>query len=107
MLIPERLPGLQRVLNALERLALATEFQEGFALEIEQVLLAYRCLVRQCAAGENVGQGTADDRVVVADPPSAPGEMDAELQCRQHGVAADDNARTRRRPLVSLPNAVE
>src|SRR3954470_14510245 len=107
ILVPERLAGFQCVLDALERLALATQFQERFALQIEEVLLADRRLVRQCAAGKNVGQRAADDRVVVANPPAAPGEMDPELQGGEHGVAANDDARAWRRTLVSLADAVE
>src|SRR3954464_12352802 len=59
ILVPERLAGFQCVLDALERLALATQFQERFALQIEEVLLADRRLVRQCASRAVVGGGGA------------------------------------------------
>ena len=51
--VPQRLSGLQRVLNPLERLPLAAQLEERLALEVEQVLLADRRLVRQRAAGED------------------------------------------------------
>jgi len=39
-LIPQRLAGFERVRDALLRLLLAAERDEGFALEIQNVLLA-------------------------------------------------------------------
>src|SRR3954468_13907338 len=95
------------MLNSLERLSLAAQFQERFALQIEEVLFADRRLMRQRAAGEDVGERAADDRVVIADPSGAPGEMDAELQRREQRFAADRNRGPRRRPLVTLARPLE
>ena len=63
--------------------------------------------MRQRAAGEDVRQRAADDRVVIADAAGAPREVDAELERRQHAVAADRNRRARRRPLIALAHALE
>src|SRR5438093_270075 len=87
--VSQRLPGLQRVLNALERLALPAQLQKRFALEIEQIQFADRRLVRQRAAGNHVCERAADRRVVIADASGAPGEMHAKLQRGEHAVAAD------------------
>ena len=101
-LVSQRLSGLQRVLNALERLALAAQLEKRLALEVQEVLLADRRLMRQRAAGQDVGERAADDRVVIADPAGAPGEVDAELDRRQHRLAADRNRGPRHGPLVAL-----
>src|SRR5215472_1552473 len=82
--VSKRFPCFQRVLNAFERLALAAQLQERFALEVQQVRLVDRRLVGQCPAGDDVGERTADDRVVVADTASAPREMDPELERREN-----------------------
>src|SRR6185503_7756974 len=96
------LPGLQRVLNPFQRLALARQLQERFTLEVEQVLFTHHCLVRQRAAGEDIRQRTADDGIVLADPPAAQREVNAELERRQHAVSTDDHAGPRRRTLIPL-----
>ena len=49
----------------------------------------------------------ADQRVVIADAARAPGEVNAELQRREHRVAADGNRRARRRRLVALRDALQ
>src|SRR5439155_400051 len=64
--VAQRLSRLQRELNPLERLALAAQLQKRFALEVEQVLLAHRRLVRKGAAGQDRREGAADDGIVVA-----------------------------------------
>ena len=67
VLVPQRLAGLQRVLNPLERLRFAAELEKRFALEVQQVLLGHRRLMRQRAAGEDRRERAADQGVVIAD----------------------------------------
>src|SRR5256885_7622863 len=106
-LIAQRLPGLQRVLDALQRLPLAAQLQERFALEVEQVLLGDGRLVRQRAAGDHVRERASDDRVVIADAAGAPREVDAELQRGEHALAADGNRGARLAPLIAFADALE
>src|SRR5207244_7691 len=87
--IPQRLPCLQSVLNPFERFSLAAELEERFAFEVEQILLANRCRVRQGAAGHHECEGSADDRIMIADPAGPPGEVDSKLQRSEHSVAAN------------------
>src|SRR2546429_3845335 len=94
--VSQRLPSLQRVLNPLERFRLAAQLQKRLSLEVEQILLAYRRLMRQRAAGQDRRERSADQRVVIADAPGAPGEVDAELERGQHSFAADRNSGARR-----------
>ena len=58
--------------------ALAAQADKRLAFEIQQMLLAHRRRVRQGAAGENAGQLSSDERVVVADAPGAPRQVHAE-----------------------------
>src|SRR5215204_4943476 len=58
--VPERLPRLQRMLDALERLAFAQQAEERLTLKVEQVLLAHRRRVGQRAAAEDVRQLVPD-----------------------------------------------
>src|SRR5205085_8453182 len=53
-LVAQRLAGLQHMLNALLRLALAAQRDERFALKVEQILLGHLRRVRQVAAGDDV-----------------------------------------------------
>src|SRR5436190_7072044 len=70
--VPQRFARLERVLNALERLALAAQLQKRFALQIQQILLADGRLMRERSARQNRRERAADERVVVADAPGAP-----------------------------------
>src|SRR5438067_9355328 len=105
--VPQRLSRLQCVLNPFQCLALAAQLQERLALEIEQVLLGYRGLLRQRSAREHIRERPADGRIVIGDPAGAPREMDAEFQRREHAVAADANAARRRRTLISFVHTVK
>src|SRR5207244_3358976 len=78
--VPQHLPRLQRVLNALERFPLATELQKRLTLQVEQILLADGALMRKRAAGKYGCERPADERVVIADLSGAPGQVDSELQ---------------------------
>src|SRR5436305_7297143 len=53
-LVAQRLAGLQHMLNALLRLALAAQRDERFTLKVEQILLGHLRRVRQVAASDNV-----------------------------------------------------
>src|SRR5688500_5994138 len=87
--VAKRLAGFQHVGNPLHRLSLAAEAEERLALEVEHLLFRQRRRMREVAAGEDPRQLAADHRVVIADPPRAPGEVHAELQRREHAFAAD------------------
>ena len=58
--IPQRLPGLQRVLDALLRLPLGDETEERFALEVQQPLLGHGRRVRDVSSGHDRGELPAD-----------------------------------------------
>ena len=103
----KRLARLERVLDPLERLALAEQAQKRLALEIEQVLLAHRRRVRQVAAGEDVGELAADERIVIRSPAGAPREVNAKLQRRAERRATDRNRRARRRLDITFAHAFE
>src|ERR1051326_674080 len=107
MSVSQRLPALQRVLNAFERFPLAAQFQKRFALEVEQVLFADRRLVRERTSREDVRERPADDLIVIGNAPGAPREVDAELEGRTQRFAADGNGRSRRRTLIPLARALE
>src|ERR1019366_6641925 len=87
--VSERLARLQSVLNPREGLGLAAQLEKRLALEIQDVLLADRRLLRQRAAGQDERQRAADERVVVADSAGAPREVDAELERGEHALAAN------------------
>src|SRR5471032_1791577 len=105
--VPQRLAGFERVLNPLERLALAAELQKRLALEIEQVLFRDGRLMRQRSARQNPRERPADERVVIADASGTPGQMDAELERGLQAVAADRNRGPRRQRVVALARALE
>src|SRR3954452_3936435 len=78
--IPQRLPGLQRVRDAVLRLALAAQAQEGLTLQIQQLRLGHHTEIRQASPGENRRERAADERVVIADAARPPGQIDTELE---------------------------
>src|SRR4051794_12079435 len=65
--VPQRLPGLQRVLNTLLRLALAAERLEAFTLQIQDVLLRDHDSGRDGATAKHFGDFVADLHFMVAD----------------------------------------
>src|SRR5688500_10873229 len=79
-LITQRLARFQRVLDALLCLPLAEETQECLALEIQQLLLGDDRRMRQRASSHDGGQLPADQRVVIADAPGAPRQVNAKFQ---------------------------
>src|SRR5579864_2869655 len=66
-LVAEGLAGFQGVGDALLSFLLAAEADEGFALEVEQVLLADELGLGERAARENVREFARDVRVVFGD----------------------------------------
>src|SRR5215475_14499830 len=50
---------------------------------------------------------SANERVVIADAPGTPGQMDAELQMCEHCVASDGNRRARCGWLIALSDALQ
>ena len=87
--VPERLSGLQRVLNPFQRLRFTAEAEKRLALQIEHVLFADRRLMRQRSTRQHRRQGSSDHGVVVADPSGAQSQVDAELQRSEEPFAAD------------------
>src|SRR6202167_6386545 len=71
---------LQSVRDAFLRLALAAQADEGFALEIQDVLLGHELRRGDGAASENVCQFAADGAVVFRGIPAANHHMDGELR---------------------------
>src|SRR5688572_11076945 len=65
MLIPQRLPRLQRVRDPLERLLLAAEAQEHLPLEPQEILLAHRELGIDVPPAERVRELLPDVDIVV------------------------------------------
>src|SRR6516165_4158506 len=100
--IPERLARLQRMRDALEGLALTAQAQKRLALEIQHLLFRERRRMREIAAGEDPRELSADERVVVADSPGAPGEVNAKLQRGEHPFATDAEGGARLRGPVAL-----
>src|SRR5215207_7656100 len=94
--IPQRFAGLEGMGDPFLRFSLAAQAEEGLALQIQQVLLALGGRRRSIQTGQNPGELAADQRIVLADPSSAPGEVDAELQ-RREGVRAANRDRSRLR----------
>src|SRR5262245_2859789 len=71
-LIPQRLSGFQRVLNALPRLAFCDQTEKRLALEVEQVLLADRRCMAKCASSHDRCEPASNQGVVIADSSRAP-----------------------------------
>src|SRR5690349_10986344 len=78
--VPQRLPRLQSVTDAFERLRLPAELQERLTLQIEQVLFAHNRLMRKRAARQHERESATDQRIVIADAARSPREMHAELE---------------------------
>src|SRR5262249_2053017 len=96
-LVPQRLPRLQRMRDALLRLTLPAQAQERLALQIQELLFGQRPWRAHIAARQHPRKFPPDERVVVAQPAGAPAEVDAELERRQQAFAADPNALARLR----------
>src|SRR5882757_10067756 len=69
-LISQRFTGLQHVLHALLRFGAAAEAQEGFPLQIEQVLFRYLLRAGQAASAEHMRQFLAHNDVVSGNIPA-------------------------------------
>src|SRR4029079_3079445 len=100
-LVPQRLPGLQRVRDALEGLPLAAQAEERLALEVQQLLFRHGARMRETAAREDPGQLSPDHRVVIADAAGAPGEVDAELERGEQAFSAAPNRGSRLRRRIA------
>src|SRR5262245_45109407 len=105
--VPQRLAGVERVLDARQRLRLGAQREERLALEVEEVLFADERGAGERSAGEDVRQLPADERVVIADPAGAVREMDAELEERFERRAADRNRGAEGGRLVAFGDARE
>src|SRR5688572_19655280 len=101
--VPQRFPRLQRVLDALECLALSTKLEKRFTLQIQHIVFAHRGLVRQSTARQDPSQGSADQRVVIADASGPPRQVHPQVQTRQDAFAADRNGGGSWRRPVSVP----
>ena len=101
LLIPQRLPRLQRVLNPLLRLLLAAQGFKPLALQIENVLLAHRRTRCDTSAAQDLSDLRTQLHFVVSDKISLPHHVDAHLQRRQKVFAGSRNIGAGDRRLVS------
>src|SRR5262245_55264218 len=102
MLIPKRLACLQHVRDALLRGFRPAQTDEGFALEVEQILLAHPRRARQVAAAHHRGDLQPDQRVVVRDVAAALHHVDSELELGQGGLAERENVLPRLRRDITF-----
>ena len=92
--VPQGLAGLEHVLDPLEGLAFAAEREEGLAFEVEQLLLAqgpWRWPAAVRAAGEDLAQLAADQRVVFGDVVAGEEVVQADLDQGERVVVAVPN----------------
>src|ERR1035437_1385651 len=99
--ISQRLAGFQGEGDALLRFWLAAEGEEGFALEVEDVLLADQGSRRDAAAGENVGRPAGYFLVVLGCVAGLTHEKDTGLEGGQGRCAGRGNLRARLRSRVA------
>src|SRR5688572_19191890 len=79
--VPQGLADLQRVLHPQLRLRLAQQAQKRLALQVQQALLSDGRGMREVrASGDDRGQLSPDQRIVIADAARPPGQVHAELQ---------------------------
>src|SRR6185437_11787900 len=64
-LVAQRLAGLERVSDALLRLALAAKGEKCLALKVKQVLFAHECSCRDAPAGKDEGRPAGHFLVVL------------------------------------------
>ena len=89
-LVPHRLAALQHTLYPLQRLLLATKRQEGFTLQVQQVLFGYHRGFTQVAAAHDIGEFLGHHGVVVRRVARAPHAVDAGEQGAEGGAAHAD-----------------
>src|SRR5687768_3240817 len=106
-LVPQRLSGLERVLDPLLRLALRHQAQERLSLQIEQLLLRDGRRMWERSSRHDRRQLATDEGIVIADACGAPRQVDAELERRAHAVAAHRDRGTRHGRLISLAHALQ
>jgi len=78
--IPQRLSGFQGEGDAFLGLLFAAEGDEGFALEVEDVLFANQLRRSQRAAGQDVGELAAHVRIVFGGVSSSEHHVDGEFR---------------------------
>src|SRR5947207_2372640 len=105
--VPQWFAGLERVLNAIERFALAAQLQKRLTLQIQQILLAHGGLMGERSARENRRERASDQRVVVADASGAPRQMNTQLQSCEHAAPPRRDPGAMRRRRVALACALE
>src|SRR5713226_5024695 len=91
--VAKRFAGLERVRDALLRLAFTAKGDERFALEIQNVLFADELRRRERAAGQNVGELASDVDVVFGDKPAAEHHVDGELCAGEKSFTENANLR--------------
>src|SRR5579883_2589258 len=94
--VAQRFAGFQGVGDALLGFLFATEGNEGFALEVENVLFANQLRGGERAAGENVGKLAGDVRVVIGSVAPAHQHVDGQLGGREERLAEDFDLRALR-----------
>src|SRR5688572_28739574 len=87
-LVPQRLPGLERVCDAFVCLPFRVQAEECLTFKIEELLFADDAGVGQRASRHDGYELAADQSVVVADASGAMCQVDTQLQRRGDRVAA-------------------
>src|SRR5215469_486459 len=100
--IAERFAGFEGVGDALLSFAFAAEGDEGFAFEVEDVLLGDGLRRGERAASEDIREFARDERVVVGDVFAAQHLVDGELRGGEHFFAEDANLRRRGRMITGV-----
>src|SRR6185295_5398564 len=101
-LIPQRLAGLQHVLNPFLSLLLAAQRNKRLAFEIQQILLRHQRLMRQVAASDYVSQLLRYVRVVLADELASHHHVNRKLDRRKRRLTKHWNVSSRMRLRVAL-----
>src|SRR5262249_19985961 len=99
--IPQRLPCLQSVPDAIEGLGLAAELEERLALQVQQVVLGHGRGVWKGPARQDEREGPSDQGIVIAEATSPPSEMHTELQSGEQVFPTDRDFAQGRRLIAS------
>src|SRR5450755_3212107 len=100
MSIPQRLPRLQRVLNALLRLLLPAQRFERLALQIQQILFAHRRARRHVAAAKNLRDLGPQFHFILGDVVALAHQMDPHFERRQSVLSRRGDVAPRLRRLI-------
>src|SRR5206468_728429 len=105
--VPQWFAGLERVLDALDGLRLATQAQKNFAFQIKDVLLGDEVKRAQVAAAQDVRQLCADLPVVLADLAGHAHLVEDQFELRHATLAQRGNIGALRTRAVPFGHTVE